>query len=245
MCTVSWLHQPGGYQLFCNRDEKKTRQTAKPPTLKLSRGVRALAPEDGDTGGTWIAVNQHGVTLCLLNRNDPPRGAFRSRGFVVPMLMDAANQAEVGQRLTSLPLESFPGFSLLAVAPGRPACLWQWDGVSLETGVPGAPMVTSSSYQYAAVTMTRRTRFARVPRTQAGLLAFHESHGPAPGPHSVCMHRPDAQTVSLSWVRVTPALVEFLYYPDAPCQAALAERVTLIRGTALHDSSLACAIHTG
>ena len=26
MCTVSWFHEPGGYQLLCNRDEKFSRK---------------------------------------------------------------------------------------------------------------------------------------------------------------------------------------------------------------------------
>ena len=56
MCTVSWIHQGPGYQLFCNRDEKHTRRPASKPQLLTRGGVRFLAPIDGDFGGTWIAV---------------------------------------------------------------------------------------------------------------------------------------------------------------------------------------------
>ena len=62
MCTVSWLHEPGGYHLLCNRDEKRTRGAALGPRIQKSAGVRFVAPADADFGGTWIAVNEFGVS---------------------------------------------------------------------------------------------------------------------------------------------------------------------------------------
>src|ERR1051326_3966193 len=67
VCTVSWTHQPGGYHLLCNRDEKRTRGAARAPELRLIGGTRCISPADSDFGGTWIAVNEWGLTLCLLN----------------------------------------------------------------------------------------------------------------------------------------------------------------------------------
>ena len=68
MCTVSWLRQSNGYQLFCNRDEKRTRRPSSGPQLLVRDGVRFLAPIDADFGGTWIAVNEFGLSLVLVNR---------------------------------------------------------------------------------------------------------------------------------------------------------------------------------
>src|SRR5690242_576447 len=67
MCTVSWIHDKGGYQLLCNRDEKLTRKPAQEPRLAVRNETRFLAPVDGDFGGTWIATNEFGVSVCLLN----------------------------------------------------------------------------------------------------------------------------------------------------------------------------------
>ncbi|PWT90672.1 MAG: hypothetical protein C5B56_05030, partial [Proteobacteria bacterium] len=67
MCTVSWVHQPDGYHLLCNRDEKRTRGVASGPRLQRCGGVNYLAPMDPDFGGTWIATNEFGISLCLLN----------------------------------------------------------------------------------------------------------------------------------------------------------------------------------
>ena len=67
MCTISWIHDKDGYQLLCNRDEKLTRKSALEPRLAVRNGTRFLAPVDGDFGGTWIATNEFGVSVCLLN----------------------------------------------------------------------------------------------------------------------------------------------------------------------------------
>src|SRR3982751_1081178 len=71
MCTVSWIRTREGYQLLCNRDERHTRRPAQAPTVREDQGVQFIAPIDGDEGGSWIGVNQFGLTLCLLNRYDP------------------------------------------------------------------------------------------------------------------------------------------------------------------------------
>ena len=68
MCTVTWLRERGGYTLLCNRDESLSRKPALAPAVKDHRGVRFIAPEDGDHGGAWIAVNQFALSVCLLNR---------------------------------------------------------------------------------------------------------------------------------------------------------------------------------
>ena len=84
MCTVTWLERDGCYDLFCSRDELRTRGAALAPRLHPTAGGRFLAPVDSDGGGTWIAVNDRGVGLCLLNDYDadPGSGEFESRELV-------------------------------------------------------------------------------------------------------------------------------------------------------------------
>ena len=52
MCTVSWIQNERGYQLLCNRDEKRTRLPATSPELRSIDRVLYLAPTDGDFGGS-------------------------------------------------------------------------------------------------------------------------------------------------------------------------------------------------
>ena len=67
MCTVTWLPGRNEYRLFFNRDERKTRKPAAPPALHEHHGVRQLYPVDGTAGGTWLGVNEYGVTVGILN----------------------------------------------------------------------------------------------------------------------------------------------------------------------------------
>src|SRR5687768_12141538 len=99
MCTVSWSHQDDGYHLLCNRDERHTRKPARPPRVHERSDVRFIAPIDGDHGGSWIGVNQFGLSLCLLNRyqdgEQSATGSNKSRGLLLAGLMYSPSRAEV------------------------------------------------------------------------------------------------------------------------------------------------------
>ena len=99
MCTVSWLHQPAGYHLLCNRDEKRTRGVALGPRIQERAGVRFVAPADADFGGAWIAVNEFGVSLCLLNGSEAcPRLVRKSRGILLLDLIWSRAAADTASR---------------------------------------------------------------------------------------------------------------------------------------------------
>ena len=48
--------------------------------------------------------------------------------------------------------------------------------------------------------------------------AFHSSHEPQCGATSVCMHREDARTVSLSEITSSRGQVQFRYFDGPPCK---------------------------
>ncbi len=228
MCTVSWVHENGGYQLLCNRDEKKTRKAAEAPAVLVRNGVRYVAPRDGDFGGTWIAANEFGMTLCLLNgaANGERFVDGRSRGLLIPELMDAQSLWEVSERVWGMNLACYAPFVLVGLEPGSAATLIEWDGVEtmiVPYGEPYMP-VTSSSFDGDGVRLRRKEEFVRL-RDNSGqvdtelLLRFHESHGAHGDAYATCMHREDAETVSFSRVRVTGGDVEFHYSAGAPCRA--------------------------
>src|SRR5258706_10058037 len=66
MCTVTFIARKRGYCLGMNRDEKLTRPTGLPPKTKKVNGRAVISPSEPG-GGTWIAVNDHGATLALIN----------------------------------------------------------------------------------------------------------------------------------------------------------------------------------
>jgi hypothetical protein len=238
MCTVSWLPGVGGYTLFFNRDERLTRASSLPPSLREGDGVRFVAPLDGESGGTWIAVNEFGVTVSLLNRygdpTAPPPAHPVSRGRLVLVLAAAADQAELEARLSRVDLSAFQPFTLVAAAAGCSAWLAAWNGRALHLMRHSAPglILTSSAFDEPAVAASRRLVFAQglaAGITAERLAALHRSHLPAPGPFSICMHRGDAETQSLSRITVTEREVRFAHVPDAPCRGRESVSLRLAR----------------
>lgn len=233
MCTVSWTHSPNGYHLLCNRDEQRTRGTAEAPGVFELSCTRFVCPTDTDRGGTWIAVNEHGVGLCLLNgrRKAPAHGA-RSRGYVIPELIWLRSIDRCAFVLGQLDLPAFAPFTLLMLEPGLPAAVAAWDGVKLALDRDAdrrAPLV-SSSFDADGVRRSRSREFARRSGNDAAsLYRFHASHGEAAGPYSPCMHRRDAETVSFSWVMVNRDEIRFLYLPAPPCRRVPGEQRILTR----------------
>ena len=106
MCTVTWIVESHGYQLFFNRDELRTRKPAEKPTIRTNAILPFIAPADGDHGGSWIAVNEAGLCVCLLNGDggreaQPPTGTtFVSRGLLPLTLADCTTTTEIGRRIS-------------------------------------------------------------------------------------------------------------------------------------------------
>jgi hypothetical protein len=210
MCTVSWIYQDQGYHLFCNRDEKHTRRPALKPQLLSRGGMRFMAPIDGDFGGTWIAVNELGLSLALLNRG-PASPAQLSRGLLIMNLIAAPTLPDLTERFAASDLSN------VADADSQ------------------MPLVSSSVDPEACEAQRRATLEsirAKSPELRPGaLLAFHRSHWPAPSAHSVCMHRDDAQTVSFTWVTVDGAGANMYYAAGSPCRSLAGESLSFAHAT--------------
>ena len=238
MCTVSWAHQPDGYHLLCNRDEKRTRGTAFAPRIVMCGGVCYIAPIDSDSGGTWLSANEFGLSVCLLNGSAGVQasGVRRSRGLLLRELAWAPCAGECALWLRQLDLGLYLPFSLVILEPRRSAILAQWNGLELTIDFAGdrhMPL-TSSSYDAEGVRRSRMNEFARhvdAARSfdPALLYWFHSSHGTAPDAYSTCMHREDAETVSFCLVVVSKDAIRFLYSPGAPCQSKPSEQKILAR----------------
>jgi hypothetical protein len=228
MCTVTWLREEGGYHLFCNRDEKLTRKPALPPRLGVRDGVRYLAPIDGDFGGTWIATNEFGVSLCLLNgallngTGGPRPAVVRSRGLLLLDLISSRSLEEVVNTVEATDLTLYASFTLAALSPGEPAMVIEWNGrrSSFRAQPESCYMLTSSSFDTETVKRIRAEEFARFVGKNCSatrLQEFHRSHAPSRSAYSPCMHRPDAETVSFSRLHVSRAESLFVHSTVAPC----------------------------
>ncbi len=241
MCTLTWLIEPNGYSLVFNRDELKTRQRALPPTLHTSEtGVSFLSPTDTDAGGSWLAVNQFGITICLLNNYQAPEPLPRhthSRGEIVRTLATCSSLVELRMQLTSMSLSSYRGFDLVVFDGG--ITQFCWDTRELQEREPVQPL-TSSSFKGGQVCEARSKYYASLgPITRIEQLeAFHASHiddklqpieGVPTQALSVCVHRSDAETVSQCQVVVRPDRVSIGYRDGSPCTAPLGAWLELQR----------------
>lgn len=220
MCTVSWLRESdGGYKLFCNRDEKRTRKAAIAPQLQTARGARFIAPLDAECGGTWIGVNEHGVSICLLNRYDRAARGRVSRGLLVLDLLGSRSAIEAVQSAAERDLGEFSPFTLAVLEPASPTALCVWDGAVPQI-FPDAdaliPLVSSSRDQKGAE-KARKTVLQQV----ESLEHFHRAHMDGPSAYSPCMHRDDAETVSFSRVNVSASEISLSYSPAPPCRRVL------------------------
>lgn len=222
MCTMTWMYHKNGYELFFNRDEAKTRLIAFPSEVGVANGVSFIAPIDADAGGTWMGVNAFGVSVCLLNgfgKVDRQRNDYVSRGALVMSLLDVPCVEGVHKRIAQTDLTAFRPFSLVVLEPDKPVQVWVWDGEQMQLEVDVLCPLISSSFKLKDVSAHRQRVFESLNVPQAKTLEdYHRSHVPQVGPFSVCMHREDAHTVSLSRVVVTQEQIHFFYAPGSPCK---------------------------
>lgn len=242
MCTLTWFVKEQGYELFFNRDERNTRQRAQAPTLQQYAKVSYLSPTDTDAGGTWIASNHFGVTVCLLNyyrfekqfKQTNVTQNWVSRGEIVRLLAPAENLIDAETIFKGLHLQQYQAFRLFIIQANGHNRLFIWDSKQLiiETDIT-APK-SSSSVNTEQVKASRYQLFddlkLSTSTSRDDFLQYHASHYPTEmgkSAHSVCMHRDDANTVSMSHINVNAETVSFGYTDGAPCSEVMQQALTL------------------
>ena len=130
MCTVSFIARQRGYLLAMNRDEQLSRVAGLPPKLKIVNG-RKLFSSSEPGGGTWIAVNDAGVSFALINwysvparvrQNPVSRGGNVNSGGA-QTAPDAALEILAGR-----PMKRTHPFRLIGVFPATKTVVeWSWD----------------------------------------------------------------------------------------------------------------------
>jgi hypothetical protein len=237
MCTVTFIARTNGYALGMNRDEKLTRGKALPPRRHRIDGLATLFPSEPG-GGTWIGVNEAGVTFALINWYSVPARVSAnpvSRGLVVRSALGWEAAAQLDTDLNAFPLNRTNPFRLIGVLPNDQQVIeWRWNLSRLERVEHEweTNAWVSSGFDEPGAERTRRETFKRVIPTHPWqslrqLRAFHASHEPAPGPYSVCMHRADAATVSYTEIAVGDSTARMSYLSGPPCCAVTCDHQTL------------------
>ncbi len=239
MCTVTFIARQRGYCLGMNRDEKLTRPSGLPPKKKKVNGRAVISPSEPG-GGTWIAVNDHGATLALINWYSIAAragGKAVSRGEVINSMSAAISPDFVGAALAGLPLNRIGPFRLISVFPMTGEIVeWRWNLKQLvrKNHRWKSQQWISSGFDEPTAQRVRSKTFQRAERQHSTgsldwLRRLHRSHSPHAGPFSTCMHRADAATVSYTEVTVSSRQATMRYHAAAPCQTCECSVVVLTR----------------
>lgn len=238
MCTLSFVARDRGYLVAMNRDERITRGAGGPPGLHELKCEPAIYPSDG-AGGTWIAVNEHGIALALLNWNDAA-GRFRktaSRGKVIPALIVSRSSEALKRSINGLDLNGMLPFRLTGIFPAeRQICEWRWHGnaMVLQNHPWKARHWFSSSLSDHQAEEQRGAECNRAwGEPDAGSVSWirrlHASHSEGQGAFSLCVHRENVQTLSYSEIACTPALVELGHFVGSPCASGPIQSLAIER----------------
>jgi Transport and Golgi organisation 2 len=227
VCTVSFIAKKRGYLLGMNRDEKRSRPKGLPPSEKTIDDRRVICPSEPG-GGTWISLNDSGVTLALINWYSVPLRVPNnpiSRGEIIPFTT-AESPEVVDIAFSYLPLPRTNAFRLIGIFPQSKQVLeWRWDLSRLVRKAHhwrSQQWISSGFDEPTAQNIRSQTFTEFLTQASAGtsswLRRLHASHTPERGPFSTCMHRPDAVTVSYTEISVTTREASVRYYPGAPCE---------------------------
>lgn len=230
MCTITVLRlsDAHSYRVVMNRDESRQRPRALPPTLVREKGVVALHPIDIPSRGTWIAVNEFGLCLCLLNANPtatPSMSAaslgksYRSRGELIPMLIHHAAASVALAELIEKDLRAYPPFRMLAVDELSTCLLTSTHGAppAVEVFAPHSHfMLASSGLGDDLVTPPRERLFKEMISNKGVDRAtlqdtYHAHTWPGQENISVLMSRKEARTVSTTFVLLQRTSISMQY----------------------------------
>jgi transport and Golgi organization protein 2 len=228
MCTLTSIPKPQGYLLGMNRDERLTRELALAPSATTASGWPAVYPRENG-GGTWIGSNSAGITFAVLNQNPGPGSPVkeRSRGGVIPALLGSGRLPEAMRRLQRMDLRGMLPFLLAGIFPSEQSISQcRWDGCELQflrVGWDVRHWFSSGISDEMARKVRGGTCHEAWRRRDASsaewLRCLHASHSPVRGSFSICMHRPDASTVSYTEVAFDGVELTMRYHAGHPCQA--------------------------
>ena len=228
MCTLTFIPKPQGYLLGMNRDERFTREHALAPAATAVSGLSAVYPREGG-GGTWIGSNCSGITFAVLNQNPGTHAPVKehSRGGVIPALLGARRFPEAMCRFRETNLHGLLPFLLVGLFPQEQIisqCVWNgWELQFVRMSWEVRHWFSSGVSDEMARKLRGGVCYEAWRRRDAAsttwLRGLHASHAPVRGSFSICMHRPDAATMSYTEVEYDGAELAMRYHAGHPCQA--------------------------
>jgi uncharacterized protein with NRDE domain len=199
-----------------NREESYARG-GEPPQI-LDGACRAVGGRDPVAGGTWLAVNEHGVLIAVLNRpkiNAP--ATPRSRGLLVRDLLSAPTAgAAIDQAARELGSNRYAGCNLVCADRDNLLVLHAGDWLRVRPMPPGIHVITSHDVNdgsdhrldHASRWLSQR-EYALANDCEVALQRLcAQSGGPDP---PICLHGQHGGTVSSSILALRHPLTRSSY----------------------------------
>ncbi len=235
MCLlVCGIGEDGSVLLAANRDERYDRPTSAPYVWDERPAI--LAGRDELAGGTWLATNDQGVVAAVTNR--PTVGAEQpdrpSRGELPLLACRSGRADEAGRALEDrLALTRYNGFNLF-VADAANAFVIQAAGVDFSIAPAGPGWHVGGNGAWDDHTEARVARAweilhkggapGQVPSDESveTVMRICRDHCPLAGGGNLCLHGPEAGTVSstILWLDPDRQLRRYLYAGGPPCRNA-------------------------
>lgn len=239
MCTLAlFLHSSRRRPLViaANRDEFLARPATEP--MRVEDDPWIVAGIDLVAGGTWLGINQHGITAGILNRRtnegiDPTR---ESRGALCIDALHCRTLAEARDLVSGRAGEAYNPFNFL-VASREGAFVAQNQGAEIRITdlPPGLHLLTNLDLNDATcprIAKSHQLFAAAVPRLEdedpsaliAHLRGVLSDHSTPLDPRSVgpianlCVHAGEYGTRSSSIVLYEPAGPRYFHAAGAPCE---------------------------
>jgi hypothetical protein len=206
MCSAAWTFHDDGYEIVFNRDEQWTRVPSADPKLETQHPVPGLCARDPAGGGSWLFVNDAGITFALMNAYAHTVGnpfATTSRGRL-PLLAGRVTQSsEIESIISQVEWTQHAPCYLLTWSPsGFTSHLWTGQDLQKLTP-PQRDFMTTSSVRTESICRARVRRFDEL--IGHPLLEIMSDDYEAEPAAAIFLKRSDAGTVSQSQVQVTEA----------------------------------------
>ena len=237
MCSLNWREFDSHIAIAFNRDESVLRSKAEIPKIFDDGSGKFLMPRDPAGNGSWLSANQYGFVFLLLNdyqgQLKQDNGNLISRGLLIRGLASCHSFSQISAFVDKIDLTKSQPFYLVAISKSKQAC-WHYDGIKSVLSESILPQqIYSSGHSDARKIIKLRTEYVSSLNINSDeeLLALHKSHKPLLNQVSdveeakskgelsypICMHRADAKTQSLTYIKLMPSKIEMEYWDGQPC----------------------------
>ncbi len=182
MCTVTFISRNQQTFITSNRDESPGRRAIGLTSSDKNEHNKIYFPLDETSGGSWIALNDAGRAVCLLNgayESFIPKPPYRlSRGQIV---LAAAEAVKANMFVTDVNLENVAPFTLLIYENDQlEELVWDGEQKFIQSLPVDEPYIWSSATLYPAdVRAWRKSLFEQwLSETKVidreSVVAFHQ-----------------------------------------------------------------------